>query len=834
MRLVQIRVIRGYLTSTIRNPHSAIDLALFVAALVLYTLTLTPSVLSADNGEFQLVAWKLGIAHPPGYPLYTLVGFLFSRFFASPAFALNLLSAIFAAVTLVLVSRAVRAATRSTMGGLAAAVILGTSTTFWAQATTANIRMPTALFTAWCVYTLVSFHTSVRGRISASADASYNMGEASYDVGGDSSRRLTHFALAFSLGLGHHPSILFPGIFFIIYLILVDPSLLKQPRRWLRPVLFFVAGLFILMYLPIRGATGGTLASGESTVYLTQPDKFLDHILARGFEGDFFYFVNTRPDLLGDRFALLPTLFNFQYNVVALILAVAGMAALTWRNWRLLVLLLGGMLLHTFVTLAYRAPQTVEYMMPAYVLFAILIGCGVGVISTKDGRRRTNELRQTFGACPRSGAEGVRPSSFVTVALVSLALLAGLARGLDNLPSFAWLARNEDTRQYAESLLGDAPPGAIILSNWHWANPMWYLQQVEGLRPDVDVIYIFPRGEDLSITWLKEIDASIGTGRPVIVNMFFREEFAASPYFFEPIGREAFLVRQSPISNLSRSPVGFTPLAADFASRFKLLGYRLLDRSTSATEPLTLFLAWRVEAQPDRDFSFFVHLVDSTGRVIGQSDRALPTTRYEPGDVIVERFFVAPLPGVPPGAYALVAGIYSFETGNFVQLSDRVQITGITVEAPSHLTTQPANHPTAQPIALSHGIYFLGATPTPPHFHTLTLGSRLTLDLRFLATRPLTRDFVVSAQMIGDGYSWKATSDSVPALGAIPTLKWIAGSEIIDRHVIDIPLGAPPGPASVSLILYDNFTQQPLALLDEQLIRRGPTIPIGAWNIVSP
>jgi hypothetical protein len=75
-------------------------------------------VLPADNGEFQLVAWKLGIAHPPGYPLYTMIGWLFSRFFASPAFALNLLSAILAAITLVIVNRTVRTLTRIDRGRL--------------------------------------------------------------------------------------------------------------------------------------------------------------------------------------------------------------------------------------------------------------------------------------------------------------------------------------------------------------------------------------------------------------------------------------------------------------------------------------------------------------------------------------------------------------------------------------------------------------------------------------------------------------------------------------------------------------------------------------------
>src|SRR5512147_1386169 len=99
------------LKSAFSIQHSTIDLLLGLVFFALSFSTLIPSVLPADNGEFQLVAWKLGIAHPPGYPLYTMLGWLFSRFFASPAFALNLLSAILAAITLVVVSRTVRALT---------------------------------------------------------------------------------------------------------------------------------------------------------------------------------------------------------------------------------------------------------------------------------------------------------------------------------------------------------------------------------------------------------------------------------------------------------------------------------------------------------------------------------------------------------------------------------------------------------------------------------------------------------------------------------------------------------------------------------------------------
>src|SRR5512135_2216463 len=283
------------------------DWLLAIAFFLLYFFTLAPNVLSADNGEFQLVAWKLGIAHPPGYPLYTLIGFLFTRFFVSPAFALNLLSAIIAAITLLLVSKTVQLLTQSVLAGLVAASILGLSTTFWAQATTANIRMPTAFFTAVCLYILIEARS--RGQ------------EATQPVS-LSTRQLVSFALVFSLALGHHLSIIFPGVFFILYLLLIDRSLIRQPRRWIAPAIVFAIGFLVLAYLPLRGAGGGTLSDGEATTYLVQPDKFLDHVLARGFEGDFFYFLNTRSDLLTDRISLIPTLFNFQFNWLIGLLAL--------------------------------------------------------------------------------------------------------------------------------------------------------------------------------------------------------------------------------------------------------------------------------------------------------------------------------------------------------------------------------------------------------------------------------------------------------------------------------------------------------------------------------
>jgi hypothetical protein len=47
--------------------------ALGVVVLVVYVLTLYPSIPGGDSGELVAEACTLGHAHPPGYPLFTLL-----------------------------------------------------------------------------------------------------------------------------------------------------------------------------------------------------------------------------------------------------------------------------------------------------------------------------------------------------------------------------------------------------------------------------------------------------------------------------------------------------------------------------------------------------------------------------------------------------------------------------------------------------------------------------------------------------------------------------------------------------------------------------------------
>ena len=77
-----------------------ISAGLFFVSFIVYLLTLTPSICAGDSGELTTAIYNLGAAHPPGYPLYTILGKIFTYVPLNDiAYRVNLLSAFFGAFT---------------------------------------------------------------------------------------------------------------------------------------------------------------------------------------------------------------------------------------------------------------------------------------------------------------------------------------------------------------------------------------------------------------------------------------------------------------------------------------------------------------------------------------------------------------------------------------------------------------------------------------------------------------------------------------------------------------------------------------------------------------
>ena len=58
--------------------HRCAGVAVFLISFGLYLLTMAPSVSFWDTGEFIATSYTLSVPHPPGSPLYVLLGRLFS------------------------------------------------------------------------------------------------------------------------------------------------------------------------------------------------------------------------------------------------------------------------------------------------------------------------------------------------------------------------------------------------------------------------------------------------------------------------------------------------------------------------------------------------------------------------------------------------------------------------------------------------------------------------------------------------------------------------------------------------------------------------------------
>ena len=151
--------------------NRGIAAALFLVAQALYLLTMAPTLSFWDCGEFIATAYTLGVPHPPGAPLFLLIGRLFSMlpFFNDIGARVNLFSTLSAAATvtltylitvrLIALYRKTKPEAWSTAekisaygGAVAGALVLAFSDSFWFNAVETEVYAPSLFFTAMVVW----------------------------------------------------------------------------------------------------------------------------------------------------------------------------------------------------------------------------------------------------------------------------------------------------------------------------------------------------------------------------------------------------------------------------------------------------------------------------------------------------------------------------------------------------------------------------------------------------------------------------------------------------------------------------------------------------------
>jgi hypothetical protein len=153
-----------------------------------------------------------------------------------------------------------------------------------------------------------------------------------------------------------------------------------------------------------------------------------------------------------------------------------------WRQERWFVIGLAATALpHTIFFIGYGAPDKDMMFVPAFLIWAILLGVGL------DALERV-----------------VQPYASLTLVL-PLALL------IVNTP-YTDVSQVWEPRDMAIIRLMEARPGAVYLAVWGEAAAMHYLQAVTGLRPDVNVINLFFISKEALMAM---VDQVMAVGRPI-------------------------------------------------------------------------------------------------------------------------------------------------------------------------------------------------------------------------------------------------------------------------------------------------------------------------------
>jgi len=149
----------------IKRSTVIISLLIFVITTLLYSFTQYPSVSGGDAGELIINAYQFGVAHPPGYPLFTALGYLFSHAFPSShlsiAWKVSLMSSMIGAIGSVLIYLTVYLWVNDHWSGILASGLFTFSPLIWMYHIQGEVFSLNNTFTALLLFLAIWF-TRVR------------------------------------------------------------------------------------------------------------------------------------------------------------------------------------------------------------------------------------------------------------------------------------------------------------------------------------------------------------------------------------------------------------------------------------------------------------------------------------------------------------------------------------------------------------------------------------------------------------------------------------------------------------------------------------------------
>ena len=603
---------------------------------LLYAATVAPSIVELydDSLEFQLVGPTLGIAHPTGYPLYILLGGLWSRLLfpiGNWAWRMNLLSAVAAAITVGLLFLCtqrlaglfcqVKSPNPLCLGaGVAAVLAFGFGPVWWSQATIAEVYALHNLFVAAILLTALKLSIPKVPNGAKHPQYEHPITQSPHSI--------TLLCLLFGLGLTHHRTLVLvaPGVALMLW---GQRNWLWQPKYWATWLLALLLPLLLYLWLPLRASMGVTDLHGS---YVNSWPGFWDHVLARGYTSFFAQNELTVQRTLGDWWQL----WQAQVGGVGLALGGIGLVGLLWRvrpvwpGLGIVVVLLTNLLF----AVNYQVGDQQLFLLPAWLCFALLIGVGVQGSAGLFQRWRWGAHGVAVGCC--------------------LLLLVGVgSRG-------SLVNRSQDwaIHDYAVALAKvDFPPGSQVIALEGQATALNYMQAAEGLgRNATPVVADLPAAREAAVATL------MADGAPT----YLTQEIAgiAERYSFSGDGP---LVRVWPRGQ-AQAGVPQHVLSQPFvAGALELVGYDLVWLAQAGGPALRLTLYWRPVTQLTTVYKLSLRLRQGDN-ILLQEDRyplrlVAPTTSWLPGETVRDVHYLAVPATIIPQSTQLRVILYAERDG---------------------------------------------------------------------------------------------------------------------------------------------------------------------------
>lgn len=450
-------------------------IAAFSLPLVIYLLTMAPTIYNLDSAELTTAAATGGIVRATGYPLYLFIGRIWSWLpIGDVGYRLNLLSGVCGAVTLLMAEQILRRLGVSQWARLGAVGLLATAPFFWSLSLIAE------------VYTL---HTAL---MATAILLLARWGEE------PTLARFVGLVFLLALSLGNHLATVLLVPAFVAYALLRHGRLVLRPKWLLAAGGGLLAGLIIYLYLPFLyggqpafNYAGSFDANGVFRPVNLQSLAGLWWLVSgRSFAGQMLAY--SWVELPGE-LAFFGQQLWIAFLGIGLGPGLLGAIGLLRRNWRfglaLGLIFLGNAIFY----IDYRVVDKATMFLPTYLVWALWLGVGYQMLLDWLNSRPEPNFYQR-----------VLVGLMVTVVAVALV----------NNWQLVDLSDDWSSRERGEAILSQVEPNALIFGWWDTVAVVQYLQLVEGQRPDVQVISRFLiSGPDMTNLIEQEV-----ASRPVYIN----------------------------------------------------------------------------------------------------------------------------------------------------------------------------------------------------------------------------------------------------------------------------------------------------------------------------